>query len=51
MKWIIMQELEESNTATPYLIVSDGKRAEELCYKLEKKDEAFIYWCVPCEEE
>ncbi len=50
-KWIIMQELEDSNTAVPYKIVDSEKRAEELCYELESKHDGFIYWSCICEEE
>lgn len=50
-KWVIMQELEESNTAIPYLIVSTEERAEQLCYELEAENPGFIFWCYVCEEE
>ena len=50
-KWIVMQELEDSNTATPYKIVDSEDRAEELCYELESKHDGFIYWLCICEEE
>jgi hypothetical protein len=50
-KWVIMQELEESNTAVPYKIVDTEERAEELCLQLEKNHDGFIYWPFMCEEE
>ena len=50
-KWVIMQELEDTNCANPYLIVNSGERAEELCYKLESENPGFIFWYYMCEEE
>lgn len=50
-KWVIMQELEESNIALPYKIVDTEERAEELCYQLEKNHDGFIYWSFMCEDE
>lgn len=50
-KWIIMQELEDTNCANPYLIVNSEKRAEELCYQLESQNPGFIFWTYMCEEE
>lgn len=51
IKWIIMQELEDTNCANPYLIVDSEKRAEELCYQLESQNPGFIFWTYMCEEE
>lgn len=51
IKWVIMQELEDSNCAMPYLIVNTEERAEELCYKLESENPGFIFWSYMCEEE
>lgn len=51
IKWVIMQELEESNCANPYLIVDSEERAEELCYKLESENPGFLFWTYMCEEE
>lgn len=50
-KWIIMQELEDTDCASPYLIVDSEKRAKELCYQLESKNPGFIFWTYPCMEE
>ena len=50
-KWIITQELEDTNCANPYLIVDTEKRAEELCYKLESENPGFIFWAHICYEE
>ncbi len=50
-KWVIMQELEESNTAVPYKIVSTDERAEELCIQLEAENPGLIFWSFMCEEE
>ena len=50
-KWIIMQELEDTNIATPYKIVDDEARAEELCIQLEADNPGFIFWSCVCEEE
>lgn len=50
-KWVIMQELEDSNTATPYLIVETEKRAEQLCLELESANPGFIFWTMFCMEE
>ena len=51
IKWVIMQELEDSNCASPYLIVDTEERAEELCYKLEAENPGFIFWSHICQEE
>ena len=51
IKWVIMQELEDTNCANPYLIVDTEKRAEELCYELERDNPGFIFWSMICEEE
>ena len=50
-KWVIMQELEDSSCANPYLIVKSEERAEKLCYELESQNPGFIFWCYMCEEE
>ena len=50
-KWVVMQELEDSNTATPYKIVDTEERAEQLCYEMEKDNPGFIFWPFMCEEE
>jgi hypothetical protein len=50
-KWIIMQELEDSNCASPYLIVDTEERAEALCYQLESENPGFIFWTCVCNEE
>lgn len=50
-KWVIMQELEDTNCANPYLIVDSEERAEELCYQLESENPGFIFWSYLCEEE
>ena len=50
-KWVIMHELEESNTAIPYKIVKDEDRAYELSDKLAKENPGFIFWPCLCEEE
>ena len=50
-KWVVMQELEDSNVATPYKIVDSEERAEELCYQLERDNPGFIFWSYVCEEE
>lgn len=50
-KWVIMQELEESNTAIPYKIVSDEDRAYKLSDQLCKEQPGFIFWPCLCEEE
>lgn len=51
IKWVIMQELEDSGCANPYLIVDSEERAEELCYQLESENPGFIFWAYLCEEE
>jgi len=51
IKWVIMQELEDSNCASPYLTVDTEERAEELCYKLEAENPGFIFWSHICQEE
>ena len=50
-KWIILQELEDSDMPMPYLIVETEERAEELCYELESQNANYIFYAVPCEEE
>lgn len=50
-KWVIMQELEDTNCANPYLIVDTEERADELCYELERDNPGFIFWSFICEEE
>lgn len=50
-KWIVMQELEEAHTATPYKIVDTEERAEELCLQAEEENPGFIFWTYLCEEE
>ena len=50
-KYVIMQELEDTNTAIPYRIVNDEKRAEQLCLELEATNPGFIFWSYVCEEE
>jgi hypothetical protein len=50
-KWIIMQELEDTDCAIPYLIVNSEDRAEEMCTDLELKNPGFIYWYASCYEE
>lgn len=50
-KYVIMQELEDTNCANPYLIVDTEERAEELCYQLESENSGFIFWYHMCEEE
>ena len=50
-KWVIMQELEDSNTAVPCKIVDTEERAEAMCYRLEKENPGFIFWPYVCEEE
>lgn len=50
-KCVIMQELEDTNVANPYLIVKSSDRAEELCLELESQNPGFIFWWYPCAEE
>jgi len=50
-KYVIMQELEDTNAATPYKIVATEERAEELCLQAEKENPGFIFWSYLCEEE
>ena len=50
-KWVVMQELEDSNTAIPCYIVATEEKAEALCYRLEKQNPGFIFWPCACEEE
>lgn len=50
-KWVIMQELEDTGCANPYLIVDSEERAEKLCYQLESENPGFIFWSYMCEEE
>ena len=50
-KWVIMQELEDTDTATPCKIVESETRAEELCLELEAENPGFIFWTYMCEEE
>ena len=50
-KWVIMQELEDTDCAIPYLIVDTEEHAEELCYELERDNPGFIFWSVVCAEE
>lgn len=50
-KCVIMQELEDTNIANPYLIVKSSDRAEELCLELESQNPGFIFWWYPCAEE
>ena len=50
-KWIVMQELEESNIAMPYKIVDTEERADELCLQAEQENPGFIFWNCICEEE
>ena len=49
-KCVIMQELEDSNIATPYCIVSDETKAETMCVSLEQENPGFIFWYQVCEE-
>lgn len=50
-KWIVMQEMEDTNVATPYKIVDTEERAEELCLQAEQENPGFIFWTYLCEEE
>lgn len=50
-KFVIMQELEDTNTASPYKIVDTEKRAEEICLEAENNNPGFIFWYMICEEE
>lgn len=50
-KCVIMQELEDTNTAIPYKIVANEERAEQLCQELEAANPGFIFWSYVCEEE
>lgn len=50
-KWVIMQELEDSDTATPYKIVDTEQRAEEVCLQAEAENPGYIFWPCVCEEE
>lgn len=50
-KCVIMQELEDTDTAIPYRIVNDEKRAEKVCLQAEKEHPGFIFWYYICEEE
>jgi len=50
-KCVIMQELEDTNVANPYLIVKSSDRAEELCLELESQNPGFIFWWYPCAEK
>ena len=50
-KFIIMQELEDTDIAIPYKIVDTEERAEELCLQAEKENPNFIFWPCICEEE
>lgn len=50
-KWVIMQELEDTNCANPCLIVDSEERAEKVCLELEEENIGFIYWTYPCMEE
>lgn len=50
-KWIIMQELEDSNTPMPYLIMNDEEKANKKAEELEKKLPEFIFWVCACDEE
>lgn len=49
--WIVMQELEDTNIATPYKIVSTEEQAEQLCEELEATNPGFIFWSCICEVE
>ena len=51
IKWVIMQELEDTNCVNPYLIVDSEERAEKLCLELESQNPGFIFWAYMCEEE
>lgn len=51
IKFVIMQELEDTNCANPYLIVDTEERAEALCHKLESENPGFIFWSFLCQEE
>ena len=50
-KWVIMQELEDSNTAIPCKIVKDEDHAYKLSDQLCKENPGFIFWPCLCEEE
>jgi hypothetical protein len=50
-KWVIMQELEDTNCVNPYLIVDSEEHAEKLCLELESQNPGFIFWAYMCEEE
>lgn len=50
-KYVVMRELEESNTAIPYIIVSTEEQAEAICMKEEKENPGFIFWTYMCWEE
>lgn len=50
-KYIVMEELEESNVAIPKRILSTEEAALKLCDELENKNENFIYWVYQCEED
>jgi hypothetical protein len=50
-KYVIMQELEDTNIAIPYRIVANEERAEQLCEELETANPGFIFWSYVCEEE
>lgn len=50
-RWIVMQELEDTNVAIPYRIVKTLKQAEKMCTKEEKRNPGFIFWVHPCKEK
>jgi hypothetical protein len=50
-RFVIMQELEDTDFATPYLIVDSESKAEAYCTELEKDNPGFIFWYIACEEE
>lgn len=50
-RFVIMQELEDTDFAIPYLIVDSESKAETYCTQLEKNNPGFIFWYITCEEE
>ena len=50
-KWVIMQELEDTDMPVPYLIVDSEERAEQLSYELESRNTGYIFYPMVCEEE
>ena len=51
MKWILMKEVEDTNSALPILIMNDENEAYDKADELTNKNPGFLFWVSSCKEE